>query len=106
MRKLPLLALTLVLVTLSLMPVPLSQAQTCSCPWEVVQLSDTQSPGSASDCPLLHNNNQRNAGFWADNRCVGRGNACTFVYTPISCTENPDGSVTASGPLKYKCNQC
>lgn len=100
MRKMPLLALTFVLVTIAL--VPLSHAQTCSCPWQVVQLNNTQSPGTASDCPQLQQNLQQNAGFWAYNQCGGH-NACTFIYTPTSCTENSDGSVTASGLLNYKC---
>jgi hypothetical protein len=90
---------------LALITVSAAQA-TCTCPWEVRQLDSTQSPGDDSDCPLLYHEGQTNAGFWADNACAGRGGACTYTYTPLSCTANPDGSETASGLLNYKCNQC
>jgi hypothetical protein len=102
-----LLAFVLTALTLSLASATPSHAQTtCSCPWEVKQLNDTQTPGSESDCPLLDHNNQQNASFWADYECSGRGNACTYVYSTLSCTENPDGSVTDSGLVNYKCNWC
>jgi hypothetical protein len=105
MRTLSWRSLSLILSMLALGAVP-SHAQTCSCPWEVKQLNTIATPGFLSECPMLHHNGEQNSGFWADNQCSGRGGACTFLYTPISCTENPDGSVTASGLLNYKCNQC
>lgn len=105
MRRFISLNLLLAVATLSWAAVPL-HAQTCSCPWEVRQLSSTQSPGSTSDCPMLDHQNQQNAGFWADNACVNRGGACTFTYSSLSCTANSDGSVTDTGLVNYKCNQC
>jgi hypothetical protein len=99
------ISLTLVAVAaLSLGAVPLHAD--CTCSWEVRQLSATQTPGDTSDCPMLDHENQQNAGFWADNACVNRGGACTFVYSSLSCTANPDGSATATGLVNYKCNQC
>jgi hypothetical protein len=103
MRRLFLLALALTFVTLSFPS--LAQAQ-CACPQEAVHLYSTVTPGFLSDCPLQHHNGQQNAGFWAGSQCQGRGGACTYLYTPIDCWENPDGSVTADGLLTYRCNFC
>lgn len=105
MRKLSYLTLILALATPFLAMAPSAHAQSCSCPWEVTQVNTTQSPGSAADCPMMDHNNQQNAGFWAANRCSGRGGACTYTYSSLSCTENSDGA-TASGLVNYKCNQC
>jgi membrane-associated PAP2 superfamily phosphatase len=103
MRRLASLGLAFALVALSLTSASLSHAQTsCSCPWEVVQLNCS----GGYDCALNASSCQQNAGAWADIRCSSRGNACTYVYSPLGCTTNSDGTVTASGLINYKCNQC
>jgi hypothetical protein len=103
MRKLVWLALALTLITVSFTSVSRSDAQTsCSCPWEVKQLDCS----GGYDCSLAQSNCERNVGFWANQACWNRGGACTYLSTPLGCTTNPDGTVTYSLLINYKCNQC
>ena len=99
MRRLVMLTISLSLLAFAV-GTRRSEADTCSCPWQVVQLSST-----SSDCNLATQNASRNAGFWADNQC-GTYGACTYVWTDLGCTTNPDGGATDSSLINYRCNVC
>lgn len=98
MKRLVLLALLSLVVTLAMAPTSVDAQSTCSCPWQVLQGSNS----GAMDCTYGHTLNQNNLKSYAAYLC---GNPlCTSVYTPLSCTTNdPYTDVTASGLLNYRC---
>jgi hypothetical protein len=99
MKRLVLLALSVLLVTFAMAPVSVDAQTTCSCPWQVNQGSNS----GASDCASGHGYNERNLKSYAFWMC-GNHTPCTTVYTPLSCTTNdPYTDVTATGLLNYKC---
>lgn len=100
MRRLVMLAVAFSLLVLAV-STRRSEADTCSCPWEVVQLTST-----SSDCTLATLNASRNAGFWANNQCYNRGGACTYVWTDLGCTTDANGTATDVSLINYKCNIC
>jgi hypothetical protein len=100
MQRLGILTIALSLVVLAVGARP-SQAATCSCPWQVVQLTST-----SSDCELATLNASRNAGFWANNQCAGKGGACTYTWTDLGCTTDANGTPTDVSLINYKCNIC
>lgn len=97
-KKMILLALASVLVTSAMVPVTVG-AQTCSCPWQVVQGDNT---GLGVDCATVERNNRNNLNSYAYWMC-GNRTPCTTVYTHLSCTTDAQGYTTESGLLNYKC---
>lgn len=98
MKRLAFLALSLLLFSFAMPPASVD-AQTCSCPWQVMQGGNT-----ASDCATAHSMMQTNLRSFAYFACGNRP-LCTSVYTPLSCgpSSTTPGWVDAEGLLNYKC---
>jgi hypothetical protein len=100
MRKLALLVVVFSVVLLALQADRVS-ADSCSCPWQVRQLTSTN-----SDCTLATQNAQQNAGSWAYFACSNKGGACTYVWTDLGCTTDSNGTATDTSLINFKCNIC
>ncbi len=102
MRKLAQLFFVFSIVLLALQT-KRAYADTCSCPWQVRQLTST-----GSDCTLATRNAQQNAGSWAYFACSGegQGNVCTYVWTDLGCSVDSNGTATDTSLINFKCTLC
>jgi len=101
MPRLVLLTLALSLAAFALQTERL-HADTCSCPWQVIQLTSTN-----SSCALATQNAQQNAGSWASFQCGGtKGGLCTYAWTDLGCSVDSNGTATDTSLINYKCNAC
>jgi hypothetical protein len=97
MKRNRLMSLAPALFLAALLPLS-GDAQTCSCPWKVVQGEAT----GVTSCDSAHNtnaNNLKSYTFWTCNNTA----ACTTVYTPLSCTDQGNGTFVVTGLMNYKC---
>lgn len=103
MRRFALLVVALSLVVLTVDRGPLS-ADTCTCPWQVRQLTTT-----GGDCALATQNARQNAGSWAYFACSAQAqnnNVCTYVWTDLGCTVDEYGTATSTSLINFKCTIC
>jgi hypothetical protein len=95
MRRLVLLAVALSSFVFALETKSL-QADACNCPWQVRQLTSTN-----SDCALATQNARQNAASWAELVC---GNPpCTVVWTDLGCSTDSSGTATDTSLINFKC---
>jgi hypothetical protein len=95
MRRLAFLSATLLLVLLTSYRTRL-YADSCSCPWQVRQLTST-----SSDCTTATSNAQRNAQSWATFACGAT--PCEVVWTDLGCSTDSSGTATDTSLINFKC---
>lgn len=98
MKRFRMLSLAPALFMAALLPLSVDAQSSCSCPWQVVQGEHT----GIISCTFAHETNARNLKsytYWTCNNTT----ACTTVYTPLSCTDQGNGSFVVTGLMNFKC---